>query len=146
MRRALMAALAVYLGAAAYLVLWPQPDAPADAIARIVDELQARDITSITASMVEFILNVVLFVPLTLLGMLIWRRTPALLWIVLGVGVSVLIEVVQKVALPDRDGTSTDLVANTLGALAGVAVGVVLRWIAVRLRRGRRTATATTGR
>lgn len=141
MRRVLLAAYAVYLLSAAYLVFWPQPDAPAGSVLHFTEALEAVGITFISGTMVEFFLNVLLFVPLTMLGTLLWPRVNPLQWVFLGVAATVTIEFVQYAALPDRSATLSDLVANTLGAVIGVDLGLRLRWLC-----GRRTSRATAAR
>lgn len=124
MRRALLAAYAVYLLSAAYLVFWPQPDTPAGAVSEIVSLLEAVGTTFISGTVIEFLLNVALFVPLTLLGILIWPRLNPFFWLALGIGGTLLIEFAQWAVLPDRSGTAIDLVSNSLGALIGIDLGL----------------------
>jgi glycopeptide antibiotics resistance protein len=134
MRRALVAAYAIYLAAAAYLVFWPQPDTPAGAVRDVLSALESAGITFVSGLMIEFALNLVLFVPMTLLGVLIWPRTNPLQWLVTGLAATFLIEFVQYAALPDRSATLVDIVANSLGALIGMDLGLRLLWL-VRNRR-----------
>ncbi|NYG59452.1 glycopeptide antibiotics resistance protein [Nocardioides daedukensis] len=129
MRRSCLAAYAVYLAAAAYLVFWPQPDTPAGAVFDVLTLLQRVGITFVPGLAVEFVLNVALFVPLTLLGVLIWPRINPLQWVLTGVAATVLIEFIQYAALPDRSATLIDVVANALGALIGVDLALRLRWL-----------------
>ncbi|MDN5896150.1 MAG: VanZ family protein, partial [Nocardioides sp.] len=123
MRRVLLAAYAVYLLTAAYLVFWPQPDTPAGVVADIAESLASIGISWISSAMIEFLLNVVLFVPLTLLGVLLWPRWSLLLWVILGIGGTVLIESLQYAALPDRSAAVKDIVSNSLGPQIGVGLG-----------------------
>lgn len=80
---------------------------------------------------VEWGLNVVMFVPLSLLGSTFrpgwtWRD-----WVGVGFLVSGLIELTQLVFLPERTASFADVVANTLGAL----IGALLAPYATRLIR-----------
>lgn len=128
MRRGLVGLFVAYLLIATYLVLWPQPDTPSSAVAQVTLRLAAVGFTGISGTMVEFALNVVLFVPLTFLSLLIWpsiRPGRLLLVAVLG---TCAIELVQYVVLPARSATVSDLVANTVGAVIGVAGALLLRW------------------
>jgi len=80
---------------------------------------------------VEWGLNVLMFVPLSLLGSSFrpgwtWRD-----WAGVGFVASGLIELVQLVLLPDRVASFGDVVANTLGAL----LGALLAPYALRLLR-----------
>ena len=79
----------------------------------------------------EWGLNVLMFVPLSLLGSAFrpgwtWRD-----WIGVGFVASGLIELVQLVLLPNRVASFSDVVANTLGAL----IGALLAPYALRLLR-----------
>lgn len=72
----------------------------------------------------EFGANVVMFVPVGILIRMAWPRAHGALVIVGAVAIAGAIEVLQ---LPiDRVSDPRDLVANTLGALAGIAVGTLL--------------------
>src|SRR5690606_8983048 len=74
----------------------------------------------------EFLANVVLFVPF---GALVMLSFPALRWwqvILLGCATSTTIELVQ-ILLPSRFPTVSDVVANTLGTAAGRVAAAVVR-------------------
>lgn len=73
----------------------------------------------------DFMLNVVLFaVPVMLLATM-WPHVPRWLWLPLGVVASFCIEMVQGAFLP-RTSSLLDWVANSLGALVGVASVLLL--------------------
>ena len=74
----------------------------------------------------ELVYNVLLFVPVAFTCATLWRRVTLLRWTLLGLAASVLIETVQAVLLADRTPQLRDLVANTLGALAGAALARVV--------------------
>lgn len=69
----------------------------------------------------ERLCNIGLFLPLTLLATLLWRRP--LLIILSGAGLSFLLEIWQ--ALIGRGGDAVDVVHNTAGAVAGVGLALV---------------------
>ena len=71
-------------------------------------------------------LNVVAFVPLSLLGSLLWTRPTWRDWTAVGFVVSFVVEVVQAVALDARQATNADVVANTLGMLVGALLGLLV--------------------
>lgn len=136
--RAALLALAVYLVALALILLWPTP----------VDRLLPRSIWVVlwharraglewvTFSAVEITANVLLFVPFGLLMVLV---LPARRWWLAPIPplvVSCLAEIAQRILLPDRVPSLLDVLANTAGALLGVAVGVMIR----RVRRDRTSA------
>lgn len=87
------------------------------AFARWVSELTSLDRTT-SATVFEFLANIVLFVPLGLIVSLSWPGHP--LWGValLGCVVSITIELIQLL-LPSRVTTISDVVANTTGAACG---------------------------
>jgi len=72
----------------------------------------------------EVIANVLVFVPV---GILAFILVPRRLWplaVVLGPALSLAIEITQRVALPHRAATVTDVIANSGGALIGVFVAI----------------------
>ena len=77
-------------------------------------------------SRVEFALNVAAFVPLSLLGTLLWPRLSWRDWTAVGFVASFLVEAVQAIVLGDRSATHADVVANTLGTLVGAVLGLAL--------------------
>ncbi|PZF62860.1 VanZ family protein [Curtobacterium sp. MCPF17_047] len=85
---------------------------------------------------IESLANVAFFVPLGLLVVLLagarwwWAGAGA------GLLVSATIETGQALFLPARFATIDDVVANTMGAVLGAALGVVLLAAAARQRRG----------
>ncbi|PZF11056.1 VanZ family protein [Curtobacterium sp. MCPF17_011] len=86
--------------------------------------------------MIESLANVAFFVPLGLLVVLLagarwwWAGAAA------GLLVSATIETGQALFLPARFATVDDVVANTMGAVLGAVLGVVLLAAAARRRRG----------
>lgn len=90
---------------------------------------------------VDFILNVILFVPLGVT--LQWTtgrlRTSALI----GVATTLVIEALQARLITGRDASLGDLIANTLGTLLGAWLGVaVFRWLNASAPAARRYAGA----
>ena len=88
---------------------------------------------------VDFALNVVLFVPF---GAAVWNVRRRLLdAMVTGLLVSVAIELLQFRTIVGRDATLGDVLANTLGSLAGAAVALgFVRWRDVTGRAAQRGA------
>ena len=75
----------------------------------------------------EFVANIVLFVPF---GALATLSSPRMRWrwaVLGGVLVSGLVELVQATLLPGRTGSLQDVVANTLGAAIGSGLVLGLR-------------------
>jgi glycopeptide antibiotics resistance protein len=86
--------------------------------------------------------NLLLLVPLTLLGPVLWPWLRAWRWaLVIGVGVSVSIELLQLALCallqdPYRSVDIDDVIVNTVGALLGYALFVGGRGLLRRSRRG----------
>lgn len=118
---ALSIAYLIYLVAVAILVFQPTGDQAGGSVLWVSHLLHSwhtpawlwRPVS------VEWGLNVLMFVPLSLLGSYFrpgwtWRD-----WAGVGFVASGLIELVQLVFLPNRVASFSDVVANTLGALVG---------------------------
>lgn len=131
----LRAAYAVYLVAVAWLVWNPDPGAPGAAVLQVTTLLRDWGLPAST-TWVERGLNVLMFVPLSLLGawVLGWWRVVD--WVLAGFALSLVIEVVQHVAIPTRSGTTSDVVANTAGALVGIVLARLSRRALARPRAG----------
>ncbi len=84
---------------------------------------------------VEFMLNAVMFAPLTLLAALILPRHPWANWVVYTFVGSAAVEVVQGLLLPLRSAQFVDVVANTLGGLVGSFAALILVRIVRVIRR-----------
>jgi VanZ family protein len=131
-----------YLGLVGWLTLTPGSSAPtsSDLVRRVLDRLQTYDELSwLTDSRAEFLANVALFGPvglflLLLVGTRFW-------WVAAGLAFALTnaIEVAQR-SIPGRVTDPRDVAANTIGALIGIAVGVVLTLPATVRRNRRRRA------
>ena len=87
LRAALWLAYAVYLSWVVYLVWTPSPGLPGTTITRIVN-LATRLGVTLDSSQVEFTLNIVMLVPLSLIGGLLFQRLRVTDWTALGFGAS----------------------------------------------------------
>ena len=126
-----------YLALVGWLTLTPDPtNGSADTLlVRVAARMQREDPLSwVTASRLEFLANIGLFVPVGLFLVLLvgtrlwWLATLA------GFAMTVGIELAQR-SIPGRVPDERDIVANTLGTLLGVVVGVVLTLPATMRRR-----------
>jgi glycopeptide antibiotics resistance protein len=111
----------VYLVAVGVLVFQPTGDQASGSVLWVSHLLRSWHAASWLSGPVnvEWGLNVLMFVPLSLLGSYFrpgwtWRD-----WVGVGFVASGLIELVQLVFLPNRVASFSDVVANTLGALIG---------------------------
>jgi len=80
---------------------------------------------SLDFTRLEVIANVLVFVPI---GILAFILVPRRLWplaLALGPAVSISIEAAQRLALPNRTATVSDVIANSGGALIGVALAIL---------------------
>ncbi|MEO8261246.1 MAG: VanZ family protein [Pseudolysinimonas sp.] len=131
----------LYLGVVGFITLGPQPlDEGTDSLVwRLLGVLSRFDATSwITYSTLEFWANVAMFVPVGLFFLLLLGRRRWWLAIVLGVVLTCAIEFTQMF-LPDRVSDPRDVVANSVGAFAGVVAALIVTWpAAVRRARERR--------
>jgi glycopeptide antibiotics resistance protein len=80
-------------------------------------------------SVVEFWLNVILFVPLGALSALIWPRIRLWGWALAGLLLSSTLEWIQLQMLSERSSTSRDIIANTLGMALGAGLVWTVRWL-----------------
>jgi glycopeptide antibiotics resistance protein len=124
--RRVVAALGVgYLLVVAFIVFWPSSDVATGSVDRLHAWFQdAGAPDALTESRIEFVCNVLLFVPLSLLGSLLKPQWTWSSWVVVGYLATFSIELLQGLLLPDRTASMQDVVANTGGAL----VGAVIAW------------------
>ena len=119
----LAAASALYLAALASLTLGPQPETVGGTLVALGDWFGSWQGTAwLTFPVLEFVSNVVLFVPLGVLWVCWTGGRPWWLAALVGLALSGAIETTQALALPDRYPDVRDLVANTLGAVLGAGV------------------------
>lgn len=128
-RTAVCAALVAWVVLLAVVLLAPTSRGPDWVIFHLTDALRGLGVPEVLAhpGRVESMLNVVAFVPLGLLGSLLWPRPTWRDWTALGFVASFLVEVVQAVALDARQATNADVVANTLGMLVGALLALLVR-------------------
>jgi hypothetical protein len=120
-RRAALLILAAYLVLLAFVLLNPSADVPSSSVAWLsqVGTRAGLPAPLVEPSRVEFICNVLILMPLSLLGSVLlpsldWRD-----WTAYGFVLSGTVELLQAVLLPDRSATFSDVVANTSGILMG---------------------------
>lgn len=135
-----------YLAVVAWVTLGPQPldDQGRGVLLRVIRLLQGREATDwVTYDGVEFAANVVMFVPLGLMFVLLLGRARWWVAIVLAVLLTAGIEAAQLV-LPGRVTDVRDLASNSIGAVVGVFVALVITW--PKARRIRRREARQYGR
>ena len=139
-RRVVGAALAVWVAVLAFALLSPSAEGPSWLVNQVAATAAAVGVPSafVAGDRVEFLLNVAAFVPVSLLGSLLWQRLSWRDWTAGGFVASFLVELVQAVALDGRSATHADVVSNTVGALVGAVLGGWLLLARQRLARQQR--------
>src|SRR5690606_18914651 len=99
---------------------------------RAASAVRSHGMLWLTYDHVEFLGNVLLFIPLGLAVTIVLPRV--MHWIVpmVALVLSALIEFVQFAALPDRFGGTMDVVANVIGAVIGWATVLAVSWVRSR--------------
>ncbi|WP_340539445.1 VanZ family protein [Nocardioides sp. GXZ039] len=131
-----------YLGFLGWVTLTPASSAPtsSDLVTRVLARLQRYDELSwLTYDRAEFLANIALFVPVGLFLLLLFGSR---WWWVAAVGAFALTSAIESLqhSIPGRVPDDRDLLANTLGALIGIVVGLILTWPASRRRAAARRA------
>jgi Na+/glutamate symporter len=124
-RTTVQLALASWVVLLVAVLLAPSTAGPDWLIVTIADGLGGAGLPPalISPRRVEFMLNVAAFVPLSLLGTMLWPRPTWRDWTAAGFAASFVVEVAQALVLDTRAATHSDVVANTLGTLVGALIG-----------------------
>jgi glycopeptide antibiotics resistance protein len=112
--------------------LWPKPVDGIGVIATITRALlrftSGIDVLKwIQYNQLEAIANVALYIPLGIFLVLFWPTAKLWLLCLIPVLVSVVVEISQRLFLPDRYSTVNDVFFNALGGLLGVVIAVSIR-------------------
>jgi glycopeptide antibiotics resistance protein len=122
--------LVLYLVAVLIATMWPTPldQGFSSSIDRFLAVMHRNGVPEwFGYSKLEFTANIGMFVPL---GFLVALLLPRKLWwfaLFICPGLSVGIELTQATFLSARFATVVDVIANSLGALVGIAIAVILR-------------------
>ena len=134
-----------YLGALAWVTLTPSSnsDRAFSLLQRVVREFQSHASTDfLTFTRVEFLANVVLFVPMGVFVVLLLGRRLWWAGIFAGILASCWIELAQGIWLADRVSDPRDLVSNGLGTVLGVLFALLITWPAAYRHRQQSRAKA----
>jgi VanZ family protein len=145
LRRLAGAAGVVYLVTLGFIALWPTPvdRAAAGTITRVLAKLHAHGVPGwFDYELIEFSANVVLFLPVGLLGVVLLGAARWWAVVLIGCFISCCIELSQLVFLPARYATLQDVLANSSGAVIGAMLGTALLAMATSRMRPERVPAA----
>lgn len=111
----------------ALLTLSPTPveDNAPTLIQTVLDAAHNIGWTSLNFTSLELIANILVFLPVGIFAFIVLPRRVWPLALLVGPALSFLIEALQRLALPHRTSSATDVLANSAGATVGVAVAVL---------------------
>ena len=136
----------LYLVGVAWITLGPQPQVASKGsivmqVLRILWEHPATD--WITYSGVEFTANIAMFVPIGLFFLLLFGRSRW--WVAMGIPFLMTLSIeTAQIWIPGRVSDIRDVISNTIGAVVGVLLGLVIT--APRARRDREAAHIASAR
>lgn len=129
-RRALLIALGAYVVLLAIALLAPTSGTQSEMASWLCDlgRSVGFDAGTATQPRAEFLCNALILAPVSALGSLAWPRTDWRDWTAWTFLAAGLVELIQGAVLSGRTASYADVVANTLGGLAGAfAVALVRR-------------------
>ena len=108
------------------MLLSPMPSAPSAGVGMGMDLLEWAGVPARLRGgrVVEFALNVGLFVPIPLMALHLKPSWRVVQWAMAGLVASSMVEAAQGVFLPHRTADFRDIIANTTGLALGAAVSV----------------------
>ncbi|MFC6152906.1 VanZ family protein [Nocardioides yefusunii] len=137
LRRVSRLALIVYTLLLLLVVFQPQPELAVGSV-EVAREAVVNAVPAAAPHVndvrIEFLMNTILFVPLTFLASLVWPRVRWSEWVVAAFVISCSIELFQAVVLDARSAQYPDVVSNTLGGLVGAVLGAGVLRVLVRPR------------
>jgi glycopeptide antibiotics resistance protein len=135
-RRVLGVLLAIYLALLAVALLAPTSTDQNAMVHWLIRRLVHSGVSSgvVSYPRMEWLMNAAIIAPVSLLGSFLWPRWTWRDWTAAGFVAFGAVELTQALFMPRRDGSFSDVVANTLGALLGAVVALALRWLLRRFR------------
>ena len=122
------ALLISYLAAIAIVGFWPErvDTAFRGDVVRVVETMSSNGFAYMSYDLVDAAANVMWFVPIGVLALITIGRRYWIVALLLCVALSCVVEVVQASVLSSRVGSISDVVANSMGAVMGILVGVII--------------------
>ena len=127
-KRITTALLVSYLAAIAIVGFWPErvDTAFRGDVVRVVETMSNNGFVYMSYDLVDAFANVMWFVPIGVLALLTIGRRYWVVALLLCVAISCVVEVAQASVLSSRVGSISDVVANSVGAVTGILVGVII--------------------
>ena len=127
-RRIMLLLCIPFLAALAFLTLTPSrvENAMPNLLDLVLRGAHRLGWESLDFTRLEIAANVLVFVPVGLLAVAVLPRRLGALAFLVGPALSIAIEVAQRVALPHRAATISDVLANSAGATIGVVVALTV--------------------
>lgn len=120
--------LGVYVLVAGFIVFWPSSDVASESVDLLHAALLELGAPAwVSPDAIEFVTNVLLFMPLSFFGSALRPQWSWLAWGLVGLVTTIAVEGIQMLLLLDRTPEAADLVANTVGSLLGFGVAVGTR-------------------
>lgn len=111
------------LAVLAYFVVQPVPaDGGPDPVTKAAAWMRDHGFPDLSFSQAELLANMCVFIPIGFVAFFVLPPRRRAWAIAVGPTISLTIEIVQYLFFPTRTATLTDVVANTLGSLAGVGL------------------------
>ena len=125
-------ALVSYLIVLITTSLWPKPVDGEGFLATITREVlrftsSYDSLKWIQYNQLEAIANVLLYVPLGIFLVMFWPKAKIWLLALIPALISLLVEVSQRLFLPDRYATLNDVLSNALGGVLGIVIAASIR-------------------
>jgi hypothetical protein len=125
-------ALVSYLIVLITTSLWPKPVDGEGFLATITREVlrftsSYDSLKWIQYNQLEAIANVLLYVPLGIFLVMFWPKAKIWLLALFPALISLLVEVSQRLFLPDRYATLNDVLSNALGGVLGIVIAASIR-------------------
>lgn len=127
-RRAGRWALCIYALFLGFILLGPSAEVPSDSVSVLTRAARSLGAPAalLESGRIEFVANVLIIVPVSLLGTVVWPRLNWRDWTAVGFVLAGTVELFQAVFLAQRSAAFVDVAANTLGSMLGAIVGVLV--------------------